>query len=258
MYRVFVKPKWLLGHLLAIALIVAMISLGFWQLRRLDERRDFNATVRDRSQQPAVPLDSLVPAGAGAIDVAALEYRPVEVQGTYVREARYELARVRDDVSGRDLYALLELADGTVVVVNRGWLPSGVPYPDPSAGPVSLVARVRESDDGGTGQTTQSGTASTDPVAIFRVDVEALASDVATEPRAMYVERITSDPAEPPELTPVPFPDLGEGSHFGYAVQWFLFSVCVLAGWILVIARTVGEVRHPERAAALDPDQPVF
>ena len=38
-YRFALRPKWILSHLFVVALVVLMINLGFWQLRRLDQRR---------------------------------------------------------------------------------------------------------------------------------------------------------------------------------------------------------------------------
>jgi surfeit locus 1 family protein len=44
---------------------------------------------------------------------------------------------------------------------------------------------------------------------------------------------VQSDPpfANPPEL------DLSEGSHFGYAVQWFSFATLLLVGYPFYIRR---------------------
>ena len=36
-----------------------MINLAFWQLRRLDERRQFNAEVRANANQPIAALDDV-------------------------------------------------------------------------------------------------------------------------------------------------------------------------------------------------------
>lgn len=254
MYRFLIKPKWLLFHLLIVLAMLAMVSLGLWQLRRLHDRRDFNDTVRARTEFTVVPLDELVPAGA-VVDVGPIEYRPVGIIGTYVADLRYELSVVRDDITGRDLYGVLQLADGTVVVVDRGWLPAATPSPTLPEGEVQLTGRLREPDTGGTGQTVDTGS---EPVPIFRVDVNAIAADAGAEPRAMFVERITAEPDEPQEMTAVPFPDLGEGPHLGYAVQWFLFTVCVFAGWGFAVARKVGELNDPEAVRRVDPDAPVF
>ena len=42
------RPKWIVRHVAVAALVVTMILLGFWQLRRLDEKRDHKALVEAR------------------------------------------------------------------------------------------------------------------------------------------------------------------------------------------------------------------
>ena len=63
MYRFLVKPKWLLLHLVCIAMVIIMINLGFWQLHRLHDRQAFNERVRQQSELVPIPLaDALSPA----------------------------------------------------------------------------------------------------------------------------------------------------------------------------------------------------
>ena len=52
MYRFLLRPKWIGFHLLVVAAIVTMVNLGFWQLRRLDERQAFNAVGRGSATTP--------------------------------------------------------------------------------------------------------------------------------------------------------------------------------------------------------------
>lgn len=241
MYRFLIRPKWLLAHLLFVLMIIVMINLGFWQLRRLHEKQDFNRNVRAKSELTAAPWADLLAVGA---DTAALEYRTVEVIGTYVADRQYERSVIRDDQHGFDVINALALADGTAVVVDRGWMPAGAPLPAPPAGEVRLTGRLRESADHGTGQTSAPGT---NPAEIFRIDTTTIAEETGLAPAPMYIDLLTSAPADAPLLETVPFPDLGEGPHLGYAVQWFLFSVATLAGWALAIARKVGELRNPDR-----------
>ena len=80
MYRFLLRPKWIGFHLLVVAGIVAMINLGFWQLRRLDQRREFNATIEARYDAAPVDLDDLV--GGTADEQVA--WRPVAAHGTYL------------------------------------------------------------------------------------------------------------------------------------------------------------------------------
>ena len=63
MYRFLLRPRWIAFTVVVVTAIVVMVNLGFWQLRRLDERRAFNDAVAARIDQPAVDLDELVPAG---------------------------------------------------------------------------------------------------------------------------------------------------------------------------------------------------
>ena len=43
------RPAWLLSHVLVVGLLIVTANLGFWQLRRLDARRDYNAVVAARA-----------------------------------------------------------------------------------------------------------------------------------------------------------------------------------------------------------------
>ena len=61
MYRFLLRPKWIAFHLLCLGRVVLHdLWLGSWQLRRLDERKEFNAEVVARSEQPPVTIDELL------------------------------------------------------------------------------------------------------------------------------------------------------------------------------------------------------
>ena len=48
-YRFALRPRWVLSHLFVLALAAGMITAGLWQLSRLQEKKDRNAVVRDRT-----------------------------------------------------------------------------------------------------------------------------------------------------------------------------------------------------------------
>ncbi len=60
-YSFLWKPRWILSHVFILALVVTFVNLGFWQLRRLDERRTYNALVESRQDLPAATVDELLP-----------------------------------------------------------------------------------------------------------------------------------------------------------------------------------------------------
>ena len=71
MYRFLFRPLWIGFHLLVLGAVVLMVNLGFWQLRRLDERQQFNDKVEERIAEPAVPVEELL--GDPGLDPDAAE-----------------------------------------------------------------------------------------------------------------------------------------------------------------------------------------
>ena len=85
-YRKLLTPRWIAGHLLALALIILFVNLGFWQLRRLEQRSSYNALLESRLEAPPQPFDSL----ASQYNLSAPEevqdsaaYRRAEATGRY-------------------------------------------------------------------------------------------------------------------------------------------------------------------------------
>ena len=60
MYRFLLRPAWLLFHAVVLAGVILMVTAGFWQLDRLDERKDFNSEVRERSQRTPLELTGVL------------------------------------------------------------------------------------------------------------------------------------------------------------------------------------------------------
>ncbi len=52
-----------------------------------------------------------------------------------------------------------------------------------------------------------------------------------------YIDAISLTPAATDGLVPVEPPELSEGNHFSYALQWFAFAVGALAGAIALARR---------------------
>jgi len=71
---------------------------------------------------------------------------------------------------------------------------------------------------------------------VQRLDLERLASQFGEGLLPVTIDLMSSIPAEADGLPqPVIRPDLSEGSHLSYAVQWFIFSVAAVIGWALAI-----------------------
>ncbi len=231
MYSFLLKPKWIGFHLLCIALIVVMINLAFWQLRRLDERQSLNERVASNSSAAIVPL-----ADVSLADPGAVEYRRVEVTGIYVG-AQFEVVNLsQSGTTGSDPVNKLLLGDGRIVIVNRGFLPFDANITAPPTGEVHIVGRLRQGRSGGTDQRADDDTPAV--VEIRRIDLGEIAEQFNERVLPMYVELLESTPADSPALRPVPLPEASNGPHLSYTIQWFIFSACVAIGWVFAVRKT--------------------
>lgn len=251
MYRFLLKPKWIGFHLLCLAAIVGMISLGLWQLRRLDEKQTFNDRVTSHDAAAVVQLDPQMLTG----DPDDLIYRRVETTGTYLAEPQFEVVNVsQDGTTGRNVVNALALADGTLVIVNRGFVPIAATVPAPPSGEVQLLARLKAGQTAGTGQPRDDGTQAL--TEIRRVDLEALGQQFDQPLAPMYLELVSSTPAEPAGVvSPVAFPTLSDGPHLSYTIQWFIFSISVAVGWVFAVrksARDRSGVKKPSKFKAVE------
>ncbi len=235
MYRFLLKPRWIAVHLLVLVLMVTMVNLGLWQVRRLHERQHFNRTVSERLAAPVTSDDEAL---AAATDERPWEWRRVSVTGTYVDHPPIEVVnRSVDGQQGRQILGAVRTAGGTVVVIDRGFLPVTVAIPPAPTGSVTVVGRVRTSEVRHLGQNTD------DPNAVLtqvrRVDLRVVGRQFAPTVAPVYLQALQTDPPDAAALAPMPLPDLtDEGPHLSYAIQWFIFTACAAVGWVLAVRRS--------------------
>src|SRR5690606_27078868 len=105
------KPKWLLAHVIVVAIAVTFVMLGFWQLDRHRERIETNQLISARLDQPAVPLDVLMAAANG--DWSTIEYRRATVTGVFVVDDEVLIrSQVQLGASGFHLVTPLDIGGG--------------------------------------------------------------------------------------------------------------------------------------------------
>jgi surfeit locus 1 family protein len=229
---------------LVLLLVVVMINLGFWQLRRLDERKAYNRSVRVNESQPVAPLDEVIQPNDPSSRGGDLAFRRVTVTGTYDTANEVIIrARTLNDRPGVWVATPLRLSSGDAVVVLRGFLPTqGTPDKVPAdAEPPATTVTV----DGLLQGTQTKGTfGATDPstghlTTLARVDVERLQQQVPYNLYPAYLQLQRSDPAQSgPEPEVLPEPVLDEGPHLSYAIQWFIFSTIAVIGYPLILRRS--------------------
>jgi len=198
--------------LAAIAVVVASLCVwaGFWQLDRLEQRRARNVALAARLALP--PLE----VRGRNITADSARQRRVTATGVYDFSAeRTWVGRSFEGTPGVALVTPLRLADGSAVLVDRGWVPS------PDAFHVDH-ALYREPDTA-----TVTGIALIPPRGRGDVDTTGFLPFVI---QLESVERSKLPRRWPP-------PALDNGPHLSYAVQWFSFALIALVGTAVLIRK---------------------
>ena len=216
-----------------VAIAVPLFALaGVWQLHRLDERRTRNALIRERESAPVRSLDDV-------LDDGEADHRRVRVTGRFdTSEEVVVIGRPgTGGIDGSHVLTPLRIDKQDAVLVDRGWVPPGLEDPPlreaaPPDGEVTVTGILLPTEGKGA---LSSGGEHRDLV--DRIDVARLASgsDHRFITTALYVLLETQAPAGAALPMVVEPPGLGEGSHLGYAVQWFLFIPTLLAVYVVLL-----------------------
>ena len=226
--------KWLLATLLVLAGTALCVRLGIWQLDRLDQRRAFNSQVETMRAMPLLDLNSELPD-----DLAGMEWRAVQVTGEYDFENQVALRnQYYGDQYGYHLLTPL-LFKGTAVLVDRGFIPAesnSTPadwrkYDEP--GTVTVKGQIR------LGQTKPAfgGVADALPANGARLeiwnntDITRIADQSPYPILPVFVQPDMDENDTEPPIPYQPVVELTEGSHFGYALQWFTFATILFVGY---------------------------
>jgi cytochrome oxidase assembly protein ShyY1 len=121
--------------------------------------------------------------------------------------------------------------------VSAGESATDVPrVPAAPTGEVTVVARVRPTEPASTTGTPPRGQ-------VTRIDVASIRRDLPYDVYAGYGDLVREQPAprKAPQLLPPP--ETSEGPHLAYAVQWFLFACCALAGYVILARREAADRR---------------
>ena len=242
--------RWIASHVFVVTAVVTMAGLGLWQLRRLDDRRAANAAVRAvMSQQPINigTLGSTADGGSGSevsgsLTDALADYTVVAAVGVYLADAEVLIGhRSYLGQPGSWLATPLELQDGRIAVVVRGWVSrrnvAGVdtrPTAPPS-GEVAVTGLAFASVGGGRIAATDVGAVPE----LSRVDLDRFEEVSGLEVIDVWLRLLEQSPPQPELPLPVPGPDLNDGPHLSYAVQWFFFAAGAMVVYALILRRAV-------------------
>ena len=246
--------RWVLFTVAVAFLAYATWWLGDWQWGRLESKHHGNAVIRAHLAQEPEPVAEVLAPGAPVDDDE--EWTRVTATGTYDTAHTITWRYRTNDHSeaGVDIVVPLITADGTGVLVDRGWLASAdqdhhpVAVPQPPSGQVTVTGWVRTNATGDSTKVTGLGTRA--------VSSATIAPAIGRTLDGGWVQLESETPSPATALAPNDLPDLGDGPHFFYALQWWFFGVLAIFGYFYLMYDERRLHLHAPAEVAIDPEAP--
>lgn len=229
------RPR-LVPTLFTVPTLIILVALGTWQAQRLAWKSDLLARIDQQLAQPAAQLP------ANLTDAAQWDYRRVTVTGALLAETELAIAsRVLNGRVGWHLVSPLVRADGSAVLVNRGWVPDGQHRATaeraaeiPETVTITAVARVPEEAGWLAPQNDPSGNV------WLTVDLRAMEAAAGLDrntaaPLLLYLSTIMSADGQS-IISDQPIPDQVRvdipNNHLHYMLTWYGLAVVLLGVYI--------------------------
>jgi len=239
------RPQLVPSIFFIIALAI-LLSLGAWQIKRMNWKNNLIETITSRVNQAPRPVPAM--AAWKQLDLEDLNYRPVEARGTYdLTEEVHIFTQVapgnaRYSGTGFWVIAPFYLKRGGVVLVNRGFVPEKFKQPRTRntarlAGEQTIAGIIK------TNQGTNYFTPQTDfkRNIWFTRDAGLISEHLELKNAAPFFISLTrgaaaTDLPQPREIK-VSLPN----NHLGYAITWFGLALTLIGVFVVFSFRTTPE-----------------
>ena len=214
----------LFGTIMAVLGIVLFSSLGVWQASRASEKLQLQEMIDARAANAPVDLKSVLS------DLENNIFARVIASGYYLSQHEILIDnQVHKGQAGYHLVSPLQLDNGAVILVDRGWIPTGrdrnvLPSIDTPKSRVELKGTLAlpKSKPALVLDNSEQQASKLWPY----LDLEKYQehSGLAVLPFIMLL----SDQSQDKTIRDWPKYDAKAGMHIGYSIQWFAFAVIVL------------------------------
>ena len=216
--------------LFTISALLVLLTLGTWQLQRLEYKENLIQNLNEQAKMPAIQLPS------DLSTVLDAEYRHVRVQGQYMHDKEIYLftgAMSARGPSGYNILTPFKTSDGRYILVDRGWVDSDRKLPERrpetlTEGAVDITAMIHK------GERPGRFTPDNDIVKNlwFWIDLEAIKTYAGVPLENLYV-RLLKNKEE------VTFPIAGDATikmtndHLQYAITWYTLALILIVIYFL-------------------------
>lgn len=222
------EPRAFLKTLIALFLILGCLWASQWQFQRGIDRQNRNSNIESALSKSPLQLQTI------SSGYESAEWRTVVASGTLDSTNQILLKnRYFEGVYGYEVLTRMKLDDGRDVWLDRGWVKAGK---DAKTAPVissipegriSITARLRLD------RSLPQGAFFALPVTGAGM-ISKLNAQSGLKSEGFYLDLLDgSDPSLKPDV-PAQVPELSDGPHLAYALQWIFFAGLIGYGRILI------------------------
>lgn len=230
----FFNPASLLQSFVALALIAACLFAAQWQFSRGASQSATNKIIAANLDLPTLSMNDVAD-----LDPVSNQWRKITLTGKF-SQSNQELVRNRyyEGKFGFEVLTLFTATNGENFWVDRGWVAAGPnaatpPVVEPIAsGNLEITARIRSENLSRQlqGSFFVTRASSEKP--------ESIAKLQGIDANEYYLDLLGSPSGQVKPLTEIELPELSNGPHYAYGIQWLAFALLALIGRFLLFRET--------------------
>lgn len=218
--------RYLFPVILGIVGCAILVSLGLWQLRRLDWKETMLARIQASIDAPAVPLPAEVD--------PSMKYLPVTVSGTTTGPEIDVLSGTKEQGGGYQIISRFLTDDGRTIMIDRGFVPQEARHAPRGPTRLEVTGNLHWPDERGTATPAPN----LDENIWFAREVPAMARQLDTLPILVVASHVQGD-AQGVDPIPVAIEGI-PNNHLSYAMQWFMIA----AAWAGMTVALIWRIRQ--------------
>lgn len=226
----FFNPISLLQSFVALLLIAACLFAAQWQFSRGSNQSANNKIIAANIDLPSLNIEDVA-----NLDPVANQWRKITLQGKFSM-SNQELVRNRyyEGKFGFEVLTLFTTTNGESFWVDRGWVAAGPNAATPpdveqvTGESVEISARIRSENLSRQLQGSFFVTRATS------VKPKSIAKLQGIDANEYYLDLLGSSDGQVKPLTKIELPELSNGPHYAYGIQWLAFALLALIGRFLI------------------------
>ena len=226
MFKNLTKPRWIALTAFLLIMIYLFIRLSDWQFDRYNTRIQNNEITTTALNSEPIKLTDL----SQLSDLK--DWQKVSIKGEFMdSDAKLLRRQYLESSLGFWVITPLKLDNDQVILVNRGWIPiaesstSQQEIPSSPQGGVTIIGYV---------QTLKDTRSEPEDLPLNQIN-HLNSTNFSSQPLSTsYLQLAFMTPMDN-QVAIIPLPELSNGPHFSYAIQWILFALMLPIGWYVLL-----------------------